>query len=263
MTYLQFKDAVKAETIPDKDSTRLNRRHDGWIVSALIEIQQKIRCLQSEHKEYISQDATYYSCGASAFEIPKGGYVKSLKVQETLNPCNYIDAIPMTEAVFKGILQNMQNCRCGPPVGVPDDYSYYYGYEYDYGEYDSELTPATPVIDLKTRPRNRAFTLYDGNVWVWPVISSNDTAVLRWHGVKKNWRNTDIMPWLGEGGTDDPEVQEVVQWYFQAKRYQFDICDQEKSNAAYALYRKKVGEMMVECVRRATLPSYTHVLPAC
>jgi hypothetical protein len=266
MTFAQFKAAVYAETIPDKESSRLNARHEGWLKSALIELQQKVMCLQANHREYITQDATYYSCGASAFAIPPGGYVRSLVVQETANQCNYVDAVPMTEAVFRGILQNMQNCRCHPPTGTPDgdldNYLYYY-YEYDAGDSDPELRPATSAIDLPFRPKDRAFAIFEGNVWLWPVLNSTDTAVLKWHGVKKNWRDTDIMPWLDEKGEPDYEVQEAVQWYFQSKRYQYDLCDMEKASASMSVYHTKRAEMMVECKRKAALPQLVHVIPNC
>lgn len=263
MTFLEFKQQLKAEVIPDKDSSRLDQRHDGWIVNALIEIQQKVKCLQANHKEYVTQAATYYSCGASAFAIPNGAYVKSLRVQETANNCNYVDAVPYAEAMFRGVLQRMQKCRCTPPTGEDDTYLQYYGYEYDYGESDPELRPATSEIDLTTRPLNRAYSIFEGNIWVWPVISSTDTAILKWNGVKKNWRNTDIMPWVDEEGVVDREVIEIVSYYFWAKRYQFDACDIEKANNSYALYRKKLGEMMIECRRKAALPEYNQVFTDC
>jgi hypothetical protein len=272
MTYAEFKASLKASAMPDKESSRLTARHDGWIASALIEIQQKVPCLKGNHREYISQEATYYSCGATAFPIPAGGYVRELRVQQIANRCNYVECIPMTEAVFRGILQNMQACRCHAIVDSTPAYLAYYGYEYDYGEYDygdydPELRPATPAIDLRCHARNRAFAIFEGNVWLWPVLNSTETAVLKWHGVKKNWRDIDPMPddgdWVDETGALSPEITEVVQLYFMMKRYRYDLCDIQKAQFVEADYRKKVSEMITECRRKDTLPELVHVIPQC
>lgn len=272
MTFLEFKAAIKAATMPDKESVRLNARHDGWIASSLIELQQKVPCLKGNHREYINQEATYYSCGVTAFAIPPGGYVRGLQVQQIANRCDYVDCIPMTEAVFRGIQKNMQHCRCSPSPEITSDYLAYYGYEYDYGEYDygnydPELRPATSAIDLLCRARNRSFAIFDGNVWLWPVLNSTETAVLKWNGVKKNWKDTDQMPdsgdWVDESGGLSQEILQVVELYFFMKRWRYDLCDPEKALQAESDYRKKISEMITECRRKETLPELVHVIPQC
>lgn len=266
MNYQQFKAAVKAEVFPDRESSRLTARIDGWIQNCLIEIQQKVPCLQSNHREYILQEATYYSCGATAFPIPAGGYVKSLRVQRTDNQCNYVDSVPMTEPVFRGILQNLQACRCSPPTGAPD--YLYYGYEYDYGYYDfgdqdPELRIATSAIDLPCHARNRAFSLYEGNVWLWPVLQSDETAILKWSGVRKSWLDSTVIPWDDEQGNVDREIIQIVGSYVMAQHYVHDNCDPDKAAISDGQYRKKLAEMIVECVRKTTLPQPLRVQPTC
>lgn len=272
MTYAEFKAGIKAVTMPDKESSRLNDRHDGWIASALIELQQKVPCLRGNHREYITQEATYYSCGATAFPIPPGGYVQELRVQQTANRCDYVNCIPMTEAVFRGILQNMQLCRCHALVDDTPAYLAYYGYEYDYGyydygNYDPELRPATDAIDLPCRARNRAFAIFEGNVWLWPILNSTETAILKWNGIKKSWRDGDAMPddgdWVDETGGLNREVQEVVELYFMMKRWRYDLCDLQKAQVVEFDYRKKISEMITECQKQENLPPQVHVIPQC
>lgn len=261
MNFLQFKNLVYAECFPSKESSRLDPRHEGWIKSGLIEIQQKIPCLKEEHREYISQDATYYSCGASAFPQPPGSYITGLRIQNADNDCDYVDAVPYTEAMFRNVLQRIQQCSCSAPTGTYGDE--YYGYAYDYGSVDPELRPATSAIDLATTPTDHAFALFEGNVWLWPVLNSDRIAVLRWAGVKKNWKNTDVMPWKDERNEDDREVVELINAYLLTRYYQFDKCDSEKAGAANQLYMRKRAEMIIECKRRQAIKGPARYSASC
>lgn len=253
MTFLEFKTLVYKEAFPQKDSTRLDARHEGWIKDCLIEIQQKVKCLQENHREYIMQEATYYSCGSTAFPIPAKAYIKGLRVQQTEDPCSYVEAVPYTEVEFRGILQRIKNCFCSPPTGSPDaDYA---GYAYDYGEGDPELRPATDAIDLTYTPKDRAFAIFEGNVWLWPVLNSDQTAILKWSGVKKAWSNTSVIPWVDEDSGVDREVVQLVRDFVLERYYQFDDCDPERSAAAGFNYRKKVSEMITECKRKQEIAS--------
>lgn len=260
MKFLDFKKAVYQRVFPQAESSRLDPRHESWIVDCLIEIQQKIRCLQSDHKEYIGQSATYFSCGATAFPIPPGSYIKSLAVEQVSNPCNRVQAVPYTEAQFRGVIQRQIQCACSPAEGNPGDA---YAYSYDYGEADPELRPATTEDDLTYTPTDRAFAIYDGLVWLWPRLSSTETVVLRWNGVKKSWNNNSVLSWLDEAGGPDREVQQLVEWFLLSRYYQFDRCDPEKAAAANAEYMRKRAEMIIDCQRRHRLPDQTRTQTSC
>ncbi len=247
MTFAEFKAAVYAETIPDKESVRLTLRHEGWIKSALIDLQLKVKCLQSAHTQYIQQAETFYTCGTTLFPIPAGGIVKSMRVEETEKRCNGVDVVPQTESVFRGI-RNTKAGRCAIPKDAP-------------AESVEEVIPSTPALDLGYTPSDRSFSIFDGNIWLWPVLNSTQTIVLKWSGVKRSWEDADVMPWLDEEGNPDYEVQEAVQWFFYWKRYQFDLCDMEKAGASLETYRLKRSDMMVDCVRKAAKPSFIHVMP--
>lgn len=259
MNFRQFKEQVLNECVPQRDSSRLDARHEGWIKDGLIEIQVKIPCLQEGHREYIGQDATYYSCGAVAFPQPKG-YIKGLRVQGVENDCLYTDAVAYTEARFRTVLQRLQR-SCHPPTGevVADAY---YGYAYDYGTVDPELRPATPAIDLSYTPGDYAFALFEGNVWLWPVLNSDQVAVLKWSGVKRNWKPDDQLTWVDEKGELNREVVELINNYFLTKYYQFDKCDPEKAGAASFLYRKKLAEMIVDCTNSQRIAHQERYSPA-
>jgi len=258
MNFRQFKELVLSECVPQRDSNRLDARHEGWIKNGLIEIQVKVPCLQEEHREYISQDATFYSCGAVAFPAPNG-YIKSLRVQGLENDCLYTDAVAYTEAMFRTVLQRLQRACTPPTGGVMADA--YYGYAYDYGTVDPELKPSTPAIDLASTPSDYAFALFEGNVWLWPVLNSDQVAVLKWTGIKKNWKPDDRMTWVDEKGEIDREVVELINSYFLSKYYLHDKCDPEKAGAAAFDYRKKLAEMIVDCTNRRRIATQVRYFP--
>lgn len=255
MTYAEFKQEIRDRVIPDGDSARLDPRHDGWILNLLIELQRKVPCLRTQHKEYIQQAATFTWCGAVAMPYPLGTVTKitGVRVNPSDNSCKFVDAVPYTEAVFKGIFK--QQKRCGynyVTAGGSTGYDTTYGEEYDYGSKDPDLRPTTEADDTSCSATGRAYAIFDGYVWLWPMLNSDETAVLQWTGIKRHWEDTDEIPWEDEAGSVDPELLDAAVSGFSTYFYKFTDCDSEKASMATVDWRKKLAELIINCEKSLT-----------
>lgn len=266
MTFLEYINEALREAFPDGYSSRLRSRYEAWARDALIDLQKCAPELQGKHKEYIPQSATFFSCGASAFDAPPGK-VTSFHTELACNRCDRVVAVPYTPMDFRRMLdEQLTACKsgCKDPCGYDYECADYSKLPYGYYDVDGVvfayptdlpdgLQFATATIDLP-RSSQRAHALYDGRVWTWPVINSDEVGVLQWTGIKRNWKPSDEMPWKDESGEDARDILRLVILSIQWHAKMFDDCDVNGGAVLKSLYENERAFFIVDTRNEEQLP---------
>jgi hypothetical protein len=243
MTFQEYLNDILLRVFPDGHSQRLRGRYSAWLRDFFIEAQRYMPQLQEAHQEYIQQDATFFSCGSSAFTAPKGK-IAGLYTQLTTDGCDRVVAEFYPQDEYRRLVDRLveSSCTGEAPYGYYEVGSTYFAYP----ELPLGLQHATPDIDLRLRSRERFFSVFDGYVWTHPVIQSTETAVLRWKGIKTNWGSSDEVPWKDEIGDEDRRVMALAELYLQWKAKLYDDCDENGAMTFKALYDRAFAELKVE-----------------
>jgi hypothetical protein len=278
MTFSAYLDDVLSRVFPDGYSTRVKARYRSWLRDFLIEAQRYIPSLQTAHLERIGQDATFFSCGTSAFQAPPGR-IRSFHTVLACDECDKVTAVPYTPTDFRKMLEE-RGTGCHTTAAGECDPCYYEDIDcletrhepYPYYEVGGAYFPypdnlplglqyATNHIDRQVRSRVRSFALYDGFVWTWPVIQSNEIGVLRWHGVKKSWKDSDEMPWKDEAGDDLREIAQLAELFLGWKSKLHDDCDEQGAATLKSEYDGRFAEFLVDQKHLNLLPMPNDCFP--
>lgn len=85
LTFAQLKQGMRSRCFPAGEARNLRTAHDKAVVDALVDIQRWVECLQSNNTHLIPHCATYFNCGLTSFDFPRG-QIKRLSVVDKKNP---------------------------------------------------------------------------------------------------------------------------------------------------------------------------------
>jgi hypothetical protein len=269
MTFDEYFLQLSFNVWPEGEARNLRRLHKDWLRYGLIDLQKKIPCLQAENVENIVHDATYFFCGASAFQAPNG-FIQNLRVipnlQDTADPrqCDAVYAKPLSRQELECKLEYASRCgesaccASGPyynlrmPTGTYDAF----GSTYEYPQLDFGLMFPDARTDKPCRARDRYFAMWGCYLYLYPVINSDELIIIEWHGIKKNWQDSDVIPYLDEAGEVDPQISEALElWLGHKKSLEPENCDNETAGTKLAMYNQKVAELIWQCREEGKVPA--------
>lgn len=262
MTFAELFTEVSANVWPEGRSARLASLHKTWLKDVLIDVQRKVKCFQISHLHYVNLSATYFSCGASVFEAPQGAIIKEFWTEDNETRCKKIHALPQSKDSFQCTLESKANCACSD---IEDPYQYYAVGDdyYAYPELPLGLKYPDSTVDSDTRSCVRSFALFDGFIWTFPALSSLETGVLRWDGIKKTWQDTDLIQWLDDAGQVDRDLIKACELYLEYKKARKENCDNDDSKTYLAEYNAHIADMIVDCKRSQRMPDGRSCFTAC
>src|SRR5678816_3157617 len=123
-TFELFVSDISRTIFPEGEAENLVANHRKYIVDALIDLQQKVPCLRTQHRDRISMADTYTECEASVYSAPRG-FISQIYAVTQDNCCakRYFQPVDWDE--MQQILKDNQNC------GRLIEPTYYY-YEEEY-----------------------------------------------------------------------------------------------------------------------------------
>jgi hypothetical protein len=220
MTYAEFNAAVRLSVWPDGEPENLVAPHKNYVLDALIDLQTKVRCLQQNHVDYLCASSSFYHCGASVFEAPRG-FIQSLS---TMVPgsrcCVEIPYVPVSKNDMDCMLQNQQAfsfCSTTELHPYPTYDTPLYCFDY--------VTYGDTTLDKTSRASEGFFAIDRGQLWVNPQIQSDELMVLKWDGVKRSFADTDTV----DEDIWTREVAECVELCVRGKAAGIDDCDVTRS----------------------------------
>lgn len=244
VAWSDFVDDIKEAVFPEGEAENLVANHDRYVLNGIIDLQLKVDCLQVEHEDRTIFNDTWYHCGASVFTAPRG-YIQELSTVTTADCCDKVKYRPTTKGHIDCMIAEVAACE---DIDQPYGYYLYDGLYLPYADTGLYCTVHSgPATDKDCRATDGWFTLYRGELWVYPHIDSNESIMLTWDGLKRAWAAGDLID-------DDPDVRQALELYLAYTVALREDCDREKYLVMKAEYDNKVADMMWDCAREKRLP---------
>lgn len=262
MHFFEFANDIREKVFPDGWAENLKENYRDIIVDALIELQQKVQCLQSNHEDYFPACGTFYSCGASIIEAPRG-FIKSIHtVSSDDDCCEKVQYEPVSKAELDCLIKQQVNSVpvCSGSVEHSDGTYTSGGYDYTYP------TLPLPCFEFPTAETDKACRATKGyvaldrrRIWMWPHLQSDEQAVVIWDGVKRDWQNTDEM----DETIWDREAKQAVELYLEAESARKFDCDSGHYATAFNSFTDKVALLIWQCTKERRIPKRAYCFSNC
>lgn len=255
MTYAEWIVARRAVVWPDGEAANLVANHNKYIQDALIDLQNKIPCLQGFHRDNHSAESSYFDCGTSVYDAPVG-FIKNVHTITETDCCARVWYAPVTEVEMRCKMENQQ--RCGIRYRAYGFYEYGDGYlPYPY-EYECQIYP-DDALDKPCRAADGSVALIEGQLYLHPHLQSTEIAVIEWYGLKKTWAPTDVMDF----GTFERQVQNAVELYLERQTARKEDYDPQLTAGAQSDYDTAVAMLIHECEKLNRLTPLAYCFNNC
>jgi tartrate-resistant acid phosphatase type 5 len=187
-SYSKFKEDVALLVSPDGVPEGLLRAFDFDCIQALIDVQRWIKYFKFRNKEVHPHCSTYFSCGASVVEQPRGRIQRVYTLQGDCCPIFY-DWEPEFDAFQNWLIANRRRWTDPSDEGKP---ALPAGFHY-----------ASESLNKGRRFNFGQYTLHNGRLYLGHRIESTESIVVEYEGIKRSYKDADLMPY------DDPETGDV------------------------------------------------------
>lgn len=228
-TFANLKRELRQQIWPAGEARNQFVAHNASFIQCLVDLQTWVECLQIDNTQLIPHCATFFKCGLTWFDAPRG-IINQLSTIEKIDDegepdpegeDDWCKEIPYTQVNHCHIKQYLTRsglvgcctnlplffalpvALCGKGnVPIPTD---------------EGLPDGLPILplgnnypqestDAENRARSGVWALERGKIWVAPWIQSTETIVLKWDGIKRDWTDGD---WVSE----DPKFKRAVECY--------------------------------------------------
>lgn len=253
-TFELFVSDISRTIFPEGEAENLQANHRKYITDALIDLQQKVPCLRTQHRDRISMADTFTECEASVYSAPRGFIAQIYAVTQD-NCCakRYFQPIDWDE--MDQILKDNQNCG---RLITPTYYYYDVGYGYvDYPDYGCPYyADSSGATDLRFRPSVSFSAMKDGQLYLFPWLQSNEVLVVEWDGIKRSWKDTDEVQF-------DREVQDAVEHFLDRRSATREDCDIQRIQLAQSDYDTLVAKQIWQCRKERRIERRQHYFSNC
>lgn len=239
-TFAQLKAAVLEQAFPDKEAKNLFIPHEKIMISAVVEIQQAIDRYKHNNTEIIPFCATYFQCGLTVLQAPRGiingvstfSGITTQCIQQA-SPINWCDEVKYQRVDYSDLVKMIDRtlaCSCSGFNGYSSLLNLPFatcqkvlGQKYS-PPTDAEYCgfPTLPLgfhfaqdsTDMNRRARVGVWALQHNRIYIGPWINSTETVVVEWDGLKRQWVNAD---WVDT--EEDPLFIDAVKHYLLMKHF--------------------------------------------
>lgn len=276
LTWGELKTDLRLSLWPIGEAPELVVPHDKIFLDAIMDLQEWVKCLQQDNTNLYPACSTYYHCGLTVFDAPRGAIKKLSVVAQTTadSDPDYCDEIEYRQVAYKDIekyLRALSLGRFGPlsfpfasffcldsaacrkpiapvatDVGLPAGLTpLKLGFHYPQGS-----------TDRPYRSRSGVWAIERGKIWIAPwinVVEYPETVILKWDGIKRTWSDEDPID-------PDPDLASAIEEFVRsehARKYDRDMEVAESAGQAYQNARMKLIRQCREETRiRDREPSY-------
>lgn len=206
---------------------------DKYFGYAFVDLQRWVSCLQAWHTDVFPQCATYFRCGLTALDAPRGR-IRRVRTFEG-DFCDPVTLTPTTIGeVYCWSRKFIERIDAPANVGLPQLPA---GFRFADASTDSQFGRA--LAGLWTNDR--------GRIYVAPWIQSRESVVVEWDGIKRKFADTDLFP-------DEEDFKRAMQLFVQ-KEFARDL--ERDFNAAKVLdgeYAIAKADLIYECEKEKAMP---------
>lgn len=274
-TFAQFKSEIRESLFPSGEPSNLVTPHNKSFIDSLIDLQTFVECLQQDNTSVFPHCATYYNCGLTVLDAPRGN-IKKVSVIDTTSEgdsdwCTEIEYMQVNPVHIREYLHRSLRCGfCLPTTlffGLPNScIKGYYPIASDEGVPAGLPTlplgyhyPQTSTDRTYGRAGHGVWAIERGKIFIAPYIQSSEIVLVKWDGIKRTWAEGDPVdedPLLAQA------VLEYVRWQ-HTDRYDKDEAEAQRAMGAYNNARTLLMHQCREENRvRDREPSYARGTPA-
>lgn len=268
MNFATYYNNIAAVVFPEGEAENLVLPHKMAVRDALIDLQVKVPCLRTDHAEYVGADATTFHCGASVFDGVDGSiervYTSGLGESPDIYEPNACEEVEYTYVDWDRMRALLRQYKCCLPSTTYGMYPVPYGFAYGPVTYPE----ATPTNDkgYRTSHGEAYWSMYRGQIYVFPSIESTEQIVVEWTGIRRTWDDTTTMPTTMVVGTAPNESMErdvasAVEYYLDAEVNRRETKDISSFQTSSALYNQAVSQLIYECRKKQTFVKSPRVMP--
>ena len=209
MTFADFKTLIRDNLFPEGIAENLVTVYDTAIVDAMIDLQRWVPCLQANHLDIYPQCATYWRCGLTCVDMPPGR-INRVFTTDGQNYCSRLHYRQVDYATLERYSRKLSDRYTAPANAgmtvLP------FGYKYPEAATDSIYGRATFGL----------WAIYKKRLFLGPWIQSTESLVVDWDGIKRDWRDVDVVKTTTEDDSFPwgPDAQRAIRLFCQQERPQ-------------------------------------------
>lgn len=228
-----LKDELKALIWPNGVPENLVAPIDKYFEDAFMDVQKYVTCLQDWHTDVFPACSTFFKCGLSVFDAPKGAIRRVRTFQGEF--CDPVTLIPSTfQEVNCWSRRFLDRVSAPANAGLP---ALPMGFKY----------PETTTDSVFGRALTGLWTLDRGRLYVAPWLQSMESVVVEWDGLKTKFSDTDLLP-------DDQGLKRAIRLYVQkefARDFERDLVAKKDLVGDWLDAR---GDLIYVCEQEKHLP---------
>lgn len=244
-TYAQFKEVVNSIAFPAGRADNLDRWFDTTVRVAIADLQRVLEKYRKKSRDVYPFCSTYFACGATVIAAPRARLQRVFTIENNCCPIFYD---------FVKDYDTFQNWLNSTRVGIMN-------WTEPANEGKPPLTGGMKFSESSLDKGRRfdwgRYTLHNDRLYLGVRIESSESVVLEYEGIKRNWKDGDLMPYddADEGDANDPgtEFQNAVASYLRAEHFRVWERDLQSWQAELQNYNNLVAEMWHED-KREKLP---------
>ena len=226
-TIAALRTEILADVFPIGVPDNLTGQVNNLFTDALIDLNRWVECLQKNNTTVVRCCNTYFDCGLTVLEAPKG----RIKRVYTIANDEWCDRVYYTQVSYGHIREERkklvytapdQPAGAAPlPMGV--------------------LYPDSSSDDtVSVRARRGDYAIHRRRLYLMPWLQSNESVVIEWEGVKVDWADTDVVDYAAD-------VKLAIKHYIRMA-YARDISKNQDDRAMYqSEYSNQRGDLYYEC----------------
>jgi len=198
MTFAQFQAAVMEKAFPDGEPENLVKHHRTDLIAGIIHVQTYCDFYKRNVTNVHPYCSTFFWCGASVIDAPRGAIKRVYTLPSGADCCPVDYDFVSSFDVFRAWLFATRPKWTKPEnAGLPEIPAL-------------GMTYAEDVTDKGHRYAYGYYTIREGKIYLAHRIESTERIIVEFDGVKRNWKDDDLIPVSGWHDTDDDDGVELI-----------------------------------------------------
>lgn len=240
ISFGELKKELKAQIWPNGVPENLDTSPEGKpgpidvaFEDAFIDIQGYVSCLQDWHTDVYKQCSTYFQCGLTVIEKPRGILRRVRTFQGEL--CDPVTISPTTFQHLKCYSRRfMERVTAPANKGMP---ALPGGFRFADATTDSQYGRALAGY----------YAIERDKLYIAPWIQSTESIVIEWDGLKKKFKDEDLLP-------DERDLKRAMKLFVQSefsRDFERDFTSKKQFKVDYEEAR---AELMWDCANESRTP---------
>lgn len=241
ITLANLKIAEKAILWPAGEASNLAAAHNRYFIDGLIDLARWVDALQTNNTTIFPFCATFNLSGMTFINKPVG----QIKHVFTIANDDFHTRVDYKPWDHRNTLEHGKTLQHRSEENTEE--------ANDVGE-----RPASDETDHDGgRARDGQWSIDRKRIWLTPWIQSNESVVVIWDGVKKDWVDSDVLDTNYWGSTERSAVRLYVKWQHEL----YHGCDEVMKASSKRDYENALADVIYDWAKIERRPSVDTYVP--